>query len=86
MLQWNNRAAVQLGANVHATNDMGATPLHCAVKGAADADTVQALLRVGASPFALDNVRVTPADLAKVRFVIVADSQCTFHISDSQHP
>ena len=58
---------IHVGANVHATNDLGETPLHCAVKGAADAETVEALLRVGASPFALNDVHLTPVDLAKVR-------------------
>uniref|UniRef100_A0A914WBN3 VPS9 domain-containing protein n=1 Tax=Plectus sambesii TaxID=2011161 RepID=A0A914WBN3_9BILA len=58
-------ALCELGANVHATNYLGETPLHCAVKGAADAETVEALLRVGASPFALNEVHMTPVDLAK---------------------
>jgi ankyrin repeat protein len=54
-------------ANVDITNNEGETPLHWAIRGAADPDILDILLRLGASIHVMSHHGVTPLDLVAKR-------------------
>ena len=75
------KALLELGADVHARDKVGATPLHFAAKCSKNPDIVEALLDAGANHQAKTKNGHTPLDLIEKNEAL-EDTQTRWRLND----